>query len=225
MRWPLFFMPNAQKGYVSTYIFGDYNITEDMVTMEFMVDYANLVVETEPIRAIAPLVIAGLLGAGASLYGSWKSGKQSADADANAKNAMDAQKAANDAWWAQKQSENYMDTLESQAAIAKARELAAEQMANARGVQAVMGGTDASVAVAQKSANKMLADTISGMAVQQTARKDAAEQMYLNQNNALSNQMINYYSQKSANNAAAGSSALGALGQIGSALITAFGGK
>lgn len=25
MRWPLFFMPNAQKGYVSTYIFGDYN--------------------------------------------------------------------------------------------------------------------------------------------------------------------------------------------------------
>ena len=196
-----------------------------MVTMEFMVDYANLVVETEPIRAIAPVVIAGLLGAGASIYGSWKSGKQSAEADANAKNVMDAQKAANDAWWAQKQSENYMDTPEAQAAIAKARELAAEQMANARGVQAVMGGTDASVAVVQKSANKMLADTISGMAVQQTARKDAAEQMYLNQNNQLSNQLVNYYGQKSANSAAAGSGALGALGKIGSALITAFGGK
>jgi hypothetical protein len=196
-----------------------------MVTMEFLVDYANLVLATEPIRAINPLIIAGLIGAGTSLYSSWKSGKQSAKADADAKSTMDAQKTSNDAWWAQKQSENYMDTPEAQAAITKARELAAEQMANARGVQAVMGGTDASVAVAQKSANKMLADTISGMAVQQTARKDAAEQTYMNQNNQLSNQLVNYYGQKSANSAAAGSGALGALGQIGSALITAFGGK
>ena len=138
---------------------------------------------------------------------------------------MADQQAKNDLWWQQKQNENYLETAEAQAAITKARELAQEQMKNAQGTQAVMGGTDASVALAQQSANKMLSDTMSGVAATGTARKDAAEQTYLNQNNALAQQLIAHYGNRASQNAQAGSATLGALGGIGSSLITAMGAK
>jgi hypothetical protein len=154
-----------------------------------------------------------------------KSAQASKEANEQAEKAMRDQQAKNEAWWQAKQNENYLDTAEAQAAITKAREMAQEQMANARGVQAVMGGTESSVAAAQQSANKMVSDTMSGIAAQSTARRDMAEQTYLNNNNALAQSFIGHYKDRAAQNAAAGSQALGALAGIGSSLITAFGGS
>jgi hypothetical protein len=118
-----------------------------------------------------------------------------------------------------------LDTAEAQATLAKAREMATEQMAAARGRQAVMGGTDASIAQTQQSVNKMLADTMSGLAATGSARKDQFDQTYLNRNNELSRQLIDMYGNKAAQSAAAGSSAMSSLGSIGSSLITALGSK
>lgn len=198
-----------------------------MVT-EFLVNYSDLIIQAEPIRAIllpAAMMIAAGIGAAGSLGAAGISAGASAKANGKAKQAMDDQMAQNNAWWQAKQNENALDSAEAQAAITKAREMAREQMANARGTQAVMGGTTASVAAAQQSANKMLSDTISGIAATQTARKDMAEQTYLNRNNELSRQLIDYYGQRAAQNAQAGSGALSALGSIGSSLIKAFGGS
>ena len=226
MRRPLFFVPNAQKRVVSTCIFGDYNYTfKDMVTLELLVDYADLVTQAEQIQAIAPAIIAAIIGAGASLAGSAFAGRNSAKANQAAEQTLADQQAQNEAWYKEKMNENYLDTAEAQAAITKAQEMARDQISSARGIQAVMGGTGASVAAAQENANKMVAETISGVAAQSTARKDAAEQTYMNRNNDLSQQLIQMYGQKAANNAAAGSSALSALGGIGSSLITALGSK
>lgn len=194
--------------------------------MDFFLNSYDLIVQAEPMRAIAwgPLIIGGV-SAVANLIGANKAAKSSASANEAAKSEMDAQKAANEAWYNQKMNENYLDSAEAQAAITKARDMAQEQLASARARQAVMGGTDASIAAAQQSTNKMLADTMSGIAAQSTARKDAFEQTYINRNNELSRQLIDMYGQKAANSAAAGSGALSALGGIGSSLINAFGGS
>lgn len=170
-------------------------------------------------------ILTGLVGAGVNLYSSWKGGQDSASAnDAAQKQIADAQ-AKNEAWWQQKQNENYLDSADAQAALAKAKEMAAEQLQYARGRQAVMGGTGADYARAQQSANKMLSDTMSGLAQAGAARKDAAEQTYMAQSNALTQQLMDMYKNRAASSAAAGSGALQSLGQIGSALITAFGGS
>ena len=176
---------------------------------------------------MSPLVlglVAGGLGLGA-MHSASVSANASEEANQKAEQTMAEQQAKNEQWWQAKQNENYLNSAEAQAAITKARDMAREQMANARGTQAVMGGTDASIAAAQQNANKMLSDTMSGIAAQATARRDMAEQTYLNQNNALAQSLIGHYKEQAAQNAAAGSQALGALSGIGSSLITAFGGS
>lgn len=198
-----------------------------MILLDLMTDWSSVAVQTEPITAIAAWIIPTILGAlsaGGSIGSAALSARASKNANANIKDAITEQQEKNEQWWQQKQNENYLDSAEAQAAIGKAREMAQEQMANARGVQAVMGGTGASVAAAQQNANKMLSDTISGIAATSTARKDMAEQTYINRNNDLARQLINAYGERAAQNASAGSSALSALGSIGSSLITAFGG-
>lgn len=227
MRRFLFFMPNAQNHDASTYIFGDYNYKlKDMVLLDLMYNWHDIALQVEPIRAggVIPLIAAGI-SAISNIWGANKAAKNSKEANEAATDEMNTQKSQNEAWYNQKMNENYLDTAEAQAALTKAQEMAKEQMAAARGRQAVMGGTDASIAATQQSVNKMLAETTSGLAATGTARKDAFDQTYLNRNNELSRQLIDMYGQKAANSAAAGSSALGALGNIGSALITAFGGS
>ena len=195
--------------------------------MEFIANWSDVAMQGESMAIALPVaaLIAGGLSAAGTLGSAAISANASKNANAQADKVMADQQAKNDLWWQQKQNENYLESAEAQAAIAKAREMAREQMATARGMQAVMGGTDASVAAAAQSANKMLSDTMSGIAATSTARKDAAEQQYLGQNNALAQQLIATYQNKAAQNAAAGNSALGVLGNIGSSLITAFGGK
>lgn len=175
--------------------------------------------------AIAPVIISAALSAAGNIYGAHKAGKNSAAANKAIANEMSAQKLANEQWYQQKMNENYLDSVEAQAALTKAREMAQEQMTTARGMQAVMGGTDAGIAATQQSVNKMLADTTSGLAVAGTARKDAFDQTYLNRNSELSQQLIDMYEKKAEQSAAAGSSALNSLSSIGSSLITALGGK
>ena len=56
-------------------------------------------------------------------------------------------------------------------------------------MQAVMGGTDESVAAAKEANAKALADTASQIAVNAEARKDAIEQQYLQTDNELTQQL------------------------------------
>lgn len=192
-----------------------------------MCNWAEMIAPTGPIMAIDPvtaLLIAGGLSAAGSLGAAGISANASKKANRESNNLLAEQQNKNELWWESKKNENYLDSAEAQAAINKAREMAQEQMSYARGVNAVMGGTDAGIAAAQQNANKMISDTMSGIAASSTARKDAAELTYLNRNNDLAQQVIAGYAQKAANNAAAGSSAMSALGSIGSSLIKAFGG-
>lgn len=153
-------------------------------------------------------MIGAIIGAGASLASSIIGGVQAKRAADNAELADQRQK--NEDWYRRRYNEDYTQSAEAQAAMTKARELAQEQMKAARGTAAVMGGTEAGVATQLQAANKMLADTMSGIAQNATARKDAVESQYLQNEASLSQQQQNVYNQQAANSTAAANQGMAA---------------
>jgi hypothetical protein len=163
------------------------------------------------------MIGAALVGAGlsvaSSLWGAHKANKAAKAANSE----LEKQREKNEAWWQRKSNEDYTQTAEAQAAMTKARELAQEQMKAARGTAAVMGGTEAGIAAQQQAANKMLSDTMSGIAQNATARKDAAESQYLQNEAALSQQQQGVYNQQAANATAAANAGM----QAGMGMVAA----
>lgn len=137
-------------------------------------------------------------------------GVQAKKAAEKANKELANQRQKNEDWYRRRYNEDYTQSAEAQAAMTKARELAREQMASARGAAAVMGGTEAGVAAQQQAANNMLADTMSGIAQSATARKDAVESQYLQNEAALSQQQQNVYNQQAANSTAAANQGMAA---------------
>lgn len=144
--------------------------------------------------------VLGLVGSAAS---AWWGGHQAKKAAEKANNELQQQRDKNEEWYRRRYNEDYTQSAEAQSAMTKARELANEQMKAARGTAAVMGGTEASVASSQQAANKMLADTMSNIASNASARKDAVESQYMQTESALSQQQQNVYNQQAANATAA----------------------
>ena len=69
-------------------------------------------------------------------------------------------------------------------------------MAAARGRQAVMGGTEESVASTQEAVNRGLADTMGNIAAQGTARKYRIEDTYNNVRRSIANQYMDMYNNR-----------------------------
>lgn len=162
-------------------------------------------------------MIGAIIGAGASLASSLIGGAQAKRAAEKANNELATQRQRNEDWYRRRYNEDYTQSAEAQAAMTRARELAREQMQAARATAAVMGGTEAGIAAAQGAANDMLADTMSGIAQNATARKDAVESQYMQTEAALSQQQQNVYNQQAANSAAAANAGM----QAGMSLLGA----
>lgn len=162
-------------------------------------------------------MIGAIIGAAGSIASSLIGGAQAKRAAESANKELEAQRKKNEDWYNRKYNEDYLQSAEAQAAINKSRELAAEQMKAARGVSAVMGGTEAGVAAQQQAANNMLADTVSSIAQNASARKDAVESQYMAQDAALSQQQQAVYNQQAANSTAAANAGM----QAGMSLLGA----
>lgn len=155
-------------------------------------------------------MIGAIIGAAGGLASSIWGGVQASKAAKKANDELAAQRQKNEDWYRRRYNEDYTQSAEAQAAMTRARELAREQMAAARGASAVMGGTEAGIAAQQQAANKMLADTMSGIAQNATARKDAVESQYLQNEAALSQQQQGVYNQQAANSTAAANQGMAA---------------
>jgi hypothetical protein len=155
-------------------------------------------------------MIGAIIGAAGSVASSIIGGAQAKKAAEKANKELADQRQKNEDWYRRRYNEDYTQSAEAQAAMTKARELAQEQMKAARGTAAVMGGTEAGVAAQQQAANKMLADTMSNIAQNATARKDAVESQYLQNEAALSQQQQGVYNQQAANSAAAANAGMAA---------------
>ena len=117
------------------------------------------------------LGIAGLVtGLGSAIWG----GVSSSNAASASKKEVKRQAARENAWFNKRYNEKYVDTASGRAALEEAKEYAKENWKKAAGSAAVAGGTDAAVAEAKNAGNKMMAQTVRGMAAQDTARQDSA---------------------------------------------------
>lgn len=158
--------------------------------------------------------IAGLAtSVGSSIFGGIKAKKAS---DKYKERLRDLEKKQND-WYASRYNSDYTQRADVQALLNRASEEAKKQINAARGVQAVMGGSDESVAAARAAANEGLANTYTNIAAQASAYKDAVDQQNQQNISNRAQQYMNLYQQSAANASAAASAGM----QAGMGLVAA----
>ena len=134
---------------------------------------------------IATLIGAGL-AVGSSLWGGYKASQAAKKANRQIAN----QRAANQAWFNRRYNEDYADTAAGQRLITQAKDYAKDNWKKAQGASRVGGATDESAAAAKEAGNKMVGNTISGIAAADTARKDRIDAQYRSLDNSLTQQQI-----------------------------------
>lgn len=144
-------------------------------------------------------LIGGAIGAGLGAAASIFGGISASKAMKNVKNNFNAQKQANQNWYDRRYNEDATQRADAQAIITKTEQSIRERNKQAAGTQAVMGGTEASVAAAKAANNQALAEATSSIAVNAERRKDAIEQQYQTKDEALQAQLNDLEMKKAAN--------------------------
>lgn len=157
-------------------------------------------------------MVGGLVGLGLSAAGSIFGGISASKAMKNVKKNLQTQKQANQDWYDRRYNEDATQRADAQRILTKTEELIRNRNQQAAGAQAVMGGTEESVATAKAANNKALADATSAIAANADIRKDQIEQTYQERdaqiNDALNN--LELKKAKAISSAAEGVSQLGA---------------
>lgn len=120
------------------------------------------------------LLAGGALGAIGSIFG----GISASKAMKKVKKNLQAQKQANQDWYDRRYNEDATQRADVQRILTKTEESIRNRNRQVAGAQAVMGGTEESVAAARAVNNQALADATSQIAVNAEARKDQVEETY-----------------------------------------------
>lgn len=163
-------------------------------------------------------MIGSLVGAGLSAVGSIFGGISASRAMKKVKKNLQAQKQANQDWYDRRYNEDATQRADAQRILTKTRESIRNRNRQAAGAQAVMGGTEESVAAAKAANNQALAEATSQIAVNAEARKDQIEQTY-QQRDAQIDEALNNLE---VNKARAISSAVQGMSQAGAGIAGAF---
>lgn len=163
-------------------------------------------------------MIGSLIGAGLSAAGSIFGGIKASEAMKKVKQNLEAGKEANQNWYDRRYNEDATQRADAQRILTMTEESIKNRNRQAAGAQAVMGGTEESLAAAKAANNQALAEATSQIAVNAEARKDQIEQTYQQKeaqfNDALNNMEIN--------KAQAIASAVQGVSQMGAGMAGAF---
>lgn len=135
------------------------------------------------------LPIGTIIGGGLSAAGAIFGGISASQAMKKAKSNVEAQRQKNQDWYDRRYNEDATQRADAQRILAKTEESIKQRNRAAAGSAAVMGGTDESVAAAKAANNQALANTASQIAANAEARKDDIEATYLQNDNALAEQL------------------------------------
>lgn len=152
--------------------------------------------------------------AAGAIFGGIKASK----AMKNVKNNIEQQRRDNQAWFDRRYNEDATQRADAQRILAKTEESVRERNRQAAGAQAVMGGTEESLAAAKAANNQAVAEAASQIAVAADSRKDQIEQSYLSRDDQY-DQQINDLERQKAN---AISQAAGGVMQAGASVAGAF---
>lgn len=141
--------------------------------------------------------IGGALGIGGSIFG----GISASKAMKKVKRNLEGQMKENQDWYDRRYNEDATQRADAQRILTMTNENIRQRNQQAAGTQAVMGGTEESVAAAKAANNQALADATSQIAVNGERRKDQIESQYL-QTKADLNDKLNNLEQAKAQNTA-----------------------
>ena len=141
--------------------------------------------------------IGGSLGIGASIFG----GISASKAMKKIKKNLESQMQENQDWYDRRYNEDATQRADAQRILTMTNENIKQRNQQAAGAQAVMGGTEESVAAAKAANNQALADATSQIAVNGERRKDQIESQYM-QTKADLNDKLNNLEQARAQNTA-----------------------
>lgn len=144
---------------------------------------------------------------GSSIYGAIKSSQANKRAEELIRNERDE----NRKWYEEKMASDYTKRADVQNVLRKQKDLFQEQYQRARATNLVAGGTDESLALQQAQANETMGETMSNVADNAAAYKDAVEEQYRAKDSELNQQQVALEMQKGQNIAQA-------AGQMGSAV-------
>ena len=129
------------------------------------------------------------IGAGLKIAGSIFGGIKASKAMRKYKQQIEQQKQENKSWFDRRYNENATQRADAQAVLSNLREHLKRNSENVAGTQAVVGGTEESVA-AQKAADaNAMSNAVSNINAMGEARKDAIEQQYQEREDGLNAQL------------------------------------
>ena len=158
--------------------------------------------------------IGGSLGIGASIFG----GISASKAMKKVKQNLEGQMKDNQNWYDRRYNEDATQRADAQRILTMTNESIRQRNRQAAGAQAVMGGTEESVAAAKAANNQALADATSQIAVAGERRKDQIESQYMQTKSDL-NEKLNNLEQAKAQNIA---QAVQGVAQAGSGMASVF---
>ena len=130
-------------------------------------------------------MITTLLSTAGKVAGSVFGGYQASKAMRRVRAMLKEQQRDNQNWYDRRMNQDFGQTAEAQDAMRRTREYAEELSRRADGARAVNGGTEESGITAKAQATKMVGDTAAAIAASGTQAKDAIEQQYLVNRQAL----------------------------------------
>ena len=131
--------------------------------------------------------IGGALGIGGSIFG----GISASKAMKKAKRNVEGELRDNQNWYDRRYNEDATQRADAQRILTMTNDNIRQRNQQAAGAQAVMGGTDESVAATKAANNQALADATSQIAVNGERRKDQIESQYMQTKHDLNEKLRN----------------------------------
>lgn len=157
------------------------------------------------------------IGAGMKAAGSIYGGQVQKKAIGQIEDSLAQQQQQNQDWYDRRYNEDATQRADAQRLLTMTEKSIRERNKQAAGAAAVMGGTEESVAAAKALNNQALADVASQINAAADARKDAVEQQFMENRDALTKQQNNMTMQKALATKEAVQGVADAAGSIASA--------
>lgn len=132
-------------------------------------------------------ILGGALGAVGSIFGGIQASKAMKKYKAN----VEDQQRKNEAWYNRRYNEDATQRADAQRILSKTQEAIKNRNQQAAGTQAVMGGTEESVAATKAANAQALAEATSQIAAAGDRRKDAIEAQYQARDSELQDKLNN----------------------------------
>lgn len=139
-------------------------------------------------------IIGGALGLASALYG----GYTASQAMKKTKENAEQQQRENQDWYDRRYNEDATQRADAQRILQITNEQIKQRNKAAAGTQAVMGGTEESVAATKEANAQAMADAASQIAVAGEKRKDGIEQQYMAKKGELTDRLSEIEKQKAA---------------------------